>query len=97
MTHICYQVKEKCWNTLDSYGEICVGCGCCSADPMARAKARLSFAEEHLQEQLNFSEWFEDPEWRKRQEECRKSWIDYFRRLIYYYRRRIKQLEAETN
>ena len=25
-------VRGNCWNLRDSYGEICVGCGCCSKE-----------------------------------------------------------------
>ena len=89
--HICYAVKEKCWNLYDSYGEICVGCGCCSDDPLIRAKARLCVSERRLQEQLDFDDWHEP--WREVQERNVKANIKYFRSRVRYYRRRVRELE----
>ena len=92
--HICRGVKKNCWNPYDSYGEICVGCGCCSDDPLERAKARLAVSEEHLQRDIEFDQWSDDPEWRAIQEKNRKANIKYNRRRVYYYRKRMKDLEA---
>ena len=49
--HICQQVKENCWNFIDSYGEICVHCGCCSEDPITRYTARIEVCERYLEEE----------------------------------------------
>ena len=91
--HISYSVKKKCWNSYDSYGEICVHCGCCSADPLERAKARLAICEEQLEERQKFDVLDDDPKWREVQEKNVKSDIRYFKRRIRYYRQRVAALE----
>ena len=92
MIHIDYAVRKNCWNFYDSYGEICVRCGCCSADPIERAKARLEVCERRLQERLNFDDWIEGSE-----EIQRKNIADdirYLKRRIRYYKKRLKELES---
>ena len=64
--HICYSVTKKCWNPYDSFGEICVGCGCCSDDPIKRAEARLKVSKDQLEDRRKFDMWDEDPEWRRK-------------------------------
>lgn len=90
MIHICYQVKKKCWNFYDSYGEICVGCGCCSPNQLERAKARLALCERQLKEQYEFDGWFEDL--KELQEKNIKANIRYFKRQIRYYKKRVDML-----
>ena len=50
MLHVCMAAKENCYNTYDSYGEICVHCGCCSEDEIERAKARVALADRMIEE-----------------------------------------------
>lgn len=50
MPHISIAAKENCYNTYDSYGEICVHCGCCSEDEIERAKARVALADRMIEE-----------------------------------------------
>lgn len=90
--HISYATSKKCWNGLDSYGEICVHCGCCSKNPIERAKNRLRVAKRHLQEQLDFKDWDSDPKLRKWQEHCQKSWIRHFKKQVKYYTKRVKEV-----
>ena len=92
--HVCYSVMKNCWNGIDSFGEICVGCGCCSDDPLKRAKARLEVSKVHLEECENFNMWDDDPEWRKEQEKNIRSSKRYFKRRIRYYTKRLKELEG---
>ena len=94
MIHICTAVKENCWNLYDSYGEICVHCGCCAADPLERAKARLDVLKERLEEREHFNMWDEDPAWRARQEQNIKIDKRIFKRQIRYYIKRIQELES---
>lgn len=49
-----YQVKENCYNLYESYGEICVKCGCCSDDPESRFKSRIELADRRLEELESF-------------------------------------------
>lgn len=90
--HFDFAVRKNCWNFYDSYGEICVGCGCCSADPVVRAKARLDVCERWLQERLNFDDWLEGLE--KLQRKNIASDIKYYKRRIRYYKKRLKELEG---
>lgn len=76
--HVCFGVKKSCWNLYDSYGEICVHCGCCSDDPMVRATSRLRVAQQQLQEQLDFNDWDDDPKWKAVQEKNVRSNIQIF-------------------
>lgn len=34
-------VKQNCWNGRESFGEICVHCGCCSENKEERIKNRI--------------------------------------------------------
>lgn len=58
--HIDRSVMDNCWNLYDSFGEICVECGCCSKDPLVRAKARYDTTLEHLVSMLAFDDWSDD-------------------------------------
>ena len=92
--HLDFAVRKNCWNLYDSYGEICVRCGCCSADPIERAKARLEVCERWLQERLKFDDWNEGLE-----EIQRKNIADdikYYKRIIRYYKNRLKELEGRS-
>lgn len=91
--HICTAVKKECWNPYDSFGEICVHCGCCSVDPITRAKARLEVSMDHLHEKEQFNMWDDDPKWRAIQERNIKTDIKILKRLIRYYSKRIQELE----
>ena len=55
MIHIDRASIKDCYAPEWSYGEICVGCGCCSKDPIVRATARLRYHEIQLEEEKNFS------------------------------------------
>lgn len=90
--HIDFQVKKNCWNLYDSYGEICVRCGCCSPDPIIRAKARLKVCEERLKERMNFNDWMEG--WEETQRRNIASDIFYLKKKINYYKKRLKKLEG---
>lgn len=90
MFHIDFAVKKDCWNFYDSYGEICVGCGCCSPDPVVRAKARLAVCENQLHERSNFNNWVEG--WEETQRKNIASDIRYFKKRIRYYKKRLKEL-----
>ena len=83
--HISDQVKTECWNFYDSYGEICVHCGCCSSNPRIQAKARLKVLRRELEECENFTDWDEDIDLRRLQESNIQSNIKYFKKEIAKY------------
>ena len=89
--HIDFQCRKNCWNLYDSCGEICVRCGCCSSDPIVRAKARLEVCERWLQERLKFDDWIEGLE--ELQQKNIADDIKYYKRRIRYYKNRLKELE----
>lgn len=91
--HIDWAVRENCWNLYDSYGQICVGCGCCSSDPKVRAESRLRVCKRMLQEQYDFDDWDEDEGWKETQQKNIRLNIQYFKRRVRYYEKRLKELK----
>ncbi len=49
--------KKKCYNGFESYGEICVGCNCCSEDKRVRWQARLDLHLRLLDQDSHFKDW----------------------------------------
>ena len=94
--HISTQVKPNCYNFYESYGEICVGCGCCSTNKLERAKARLALHKRILDEDEHFSNWIDDPYLRKQQEKNLKREIALNKELIARYEARVKKYTEET-
>lgn len=90
--HICCAVQKNCYNPYDSYGEICVGCGCCGKPSPERDKARLALWERRHEEDVNFDNWCDNPKLRALQEKNRKLNIIFTGRRLRYYRRKVKQL-----
>lgn len=39
-------VGSECWN--EDAGGICIGCGCCSVDPVERCESRIAVLEERI-------------------------------------------------
>ena len=85
-----YGVNKNCWNHLDSYGEICVGCGCCQKDTTKRRKARLDVLKRWLEESENFDNWSDDEQLREIQEKNIADDIRYYKRKIRYYEKMLK-------
>lgn len=81
---VCRSAKEKCYAVMWSYGEICVGCGCCKRGAY---KERLKYHQEQLKEAKAFSNWF--PEIREIQEANQKENIKYERRMIRELRKKL--------
>lgn len=88
MIHIDYAVSEDCIN-IYSFGEICVGCGCCSRNPnyMDMIRRRIKYYKRMLEEQYSFSNWVDDEKCRKVQEQNVKANILYFKRKIRLYKK----------
>lgn len=91
-----FAVNDNCWNFYESYGEICIRCGCCSKDKATRYKARYELCRRMIEDQLSFDGWFEEPELRALQEENTKLNLKYFERLSRYYKKRLEGLERES-
>ena len=89
---ICIGVSKGCINP-DSYGEICVGCGCCSKDKAIRYPARLKLYQEHLQYHLNFKNWIVG--WKRIQRRNQRLSITYCKRRIAIYTRLVQGLELQ--
>jgi len=88
--HIDFAVRKDCWNFIDSYGEICVGCGCCSKDKKTRYESRIRCVERWLDERINFDDWIEGC--RELQEKNIKADIKYYKRRLRYYRAKLKEV-----
>lgn len=80
-----FAVQKNCYATLWSYGEICVGCGCCHKEVAIRRPARLKYWQWWLEEQLNFRHWCDDSELRLIQETNVKRNIKEAKRRVRYY------------
>lgn len=87
-----FEVSDKCWNFNDSYGMICVRCGCCSKDKAIRYKARIRHLESWLDERKNFNRWAKEEWLRRLQEENIKSDIKYYRQQLRYYKKKLKEV-----
>lgn len=54
LMHICVGAALNCYALQWSYGDICVGCGCCSKDADKRLLARLEYHTKLLEEKKDF-------------------------------------------
>ena len=86
-------VIDRCWNLYDSYGEICVCCGCCSKDPLTRVKARIDVLIRRIGYYEAFDSWFADPNLRALQEQNIAKDLKALKRQLLYYRGRLLELE----
>ena len=86
--HVDFAAGKSCWNLIDSYGELCVGCGCCAKDKKVRYESRIRCLERWLKEQYEFNDWI--PEWKEQQEKNIKANIRYFKRRLRYYKAKLK-------
>lgn len=95
--NIDFQPMKDCWNMYDSYGEICVQCGCCSEDPKTRYQARLEVSKDHLEQERSFIDWSDDPELRAMQEQNVQSSTEYWQKNIEEYEQKLKELEGNQD
>ena len=86
--------KENCYNPFESYGMCCVGCGCCSENPLEQAKSRLALHERLLEENIHFDLWFDDPELRAIQEGNVANSIAWNKDRIATYKAIVSELEG---
>lgn len=78
-----YDISDDCINA-NSYGEICVKCGCCSRNQNYRDRIirQIKYYKEMLNEEYAFDGWDENEYTRKHQEEVVGANILYFNRKI---------------
>ena len=95
MGSICVGISKKCVNPLESYGEICVGCGCCSDNKSIRYPARLALWERELDRCLNFNNWRKGHI--KLQRRNRKADMKYCRRRVGRYKYLVGTLYANDS
>ena len=83
-------VSENCWNQLDTYGELCVRCGCCAKDKRTRYESRLRCLNDWIDDRMNFDNWIPG------EEEIQKKNISIslksFKRMRRYYLRKLKEV-----
>ena len=91
--HIDTAVIDRCWNLIDSYGEICVHCGCCSPDKQKRYASRIAVLERWIEKQEKFGGWDDDPEMKALQERNIRSNLKHFRRMLRYYKGKMNDNE----
>lgn len=93
--HICFSVSKRCRNPYESYGEICVGCGCCSSNKLRAARAQMALYMRLLEEKRRFDGWFyDDPQILELQRKNNAESIKYFEDEIAKYRKIVEELEA---
>lgn len=93
--NICFPVEKKCYATIWSYGNICVGCNCCGRQKkgLKMWEARLNFHKGELERNINFNQWAEGcPELIETQKTNIKINIAYQKAKIRYCNKIIKRL-----
>lgn len=84
------QVRNECWNLYDSYGEICVHCGCCAKDMVTRYKARIEAIKGWIWQQEN---WYKpDETWEEYQHENRRKKMRHWRQQLRYYEKKLERM-----
>jgi len=86
-SYIDIPARKSCYATLWSFGEICVGCGCCSKDRLTRTKARLKYWEWYLDDSINFDRWV--PGWEELQKKHIRLDIKKAKSQIKYYKKQL--------
>ena len=89
-------VTDKCWNLYDSYGEICVHCGCCSKDPLTRYNARIEVLLRRIEHCVTFDGWIADSSLRAIQETNIARDLKTYRRKLRYYKKKLDEEERKT-
>lgn len=90
-------VKKDCWNLRDSYGEICVHCGCCDEDLKVRTESRVRTLEIWIEELESFDEWDEDPLRRAFQEDSIQDDLKTYKQQMRYYKKRLRGMTDGQN
>lgn len=82
-------INKNCWNMRDSFGEICIFCGCCSKDKERRYSSRIWVLNEWIDEDTEFLNHI-DYEYQR--ENVQRS-VDRHMRMLRYYERKLKELK----
>ena len=86
------QARDNCWNMYDSYGEICVHCGCCAKDKLTRYRARAEAIKGWIWQQEN---WYKpDDTWEEYQRKNRRDTLRHWRRMLRYYKKKLADMGA---
>lgn len=93
--HISIAVSKNCYNLYDSYGEICVGCGCCSSNKKKRLMSRIELHKRLIKQEQEFDNWCDDPDLRALQERNIAENIAYSMLAIAKYEAELKDGGAE--
>ena len=96
VAHIAFSTRSDCWNKYDSYGMICVHCGCCSPDKKERLTARLDLSLRQLEWERNFSEWADDPDLIELQKKNMKLNQIYWGRRARYYKAELQKMKDDA-
>ena len=86
---ICFPVEKKCYAGMWSYGEICVGCGCCAEPSPQRDEARLGYWLWDWDKHINFNYWSDVPSIRELQGKNHKLNHKYISRRLRYYKTKV--------
>ena len=96
--HIEISASKDCYNLAESYGEICVGCGCCARDKKERYEARLALHERLLERLKDFDDWaYEYPDLMELQKKNVAEDIKYHKRKIDEYKQALAELERSED
>lgn len=93
--HIDFATKSNCWNIEAACCGNCYGCGCCAKDKKQRYENRIRYLNSMIEEQEHFDNWFDEPEIRALQEKNRQANIEYFKKKLAYYTKKLEKLEAD--
>ena len=94
IAHIDAQARNECWNLYDSYGEICVHCGCCSKNKLIRYKARIEAIKGWIWQHEN---WYKpDKTWEEYQHKNHRKTMRHWRRQLRYYEKKLEGMEARA-
>ena len=91
--HVSIAVSNRCYNLYESYGEICVGCGCCSSNKRKRLEARIELHKRLLKHDQEFDGWANDPDVRAVQERNVELNIAENMKMIAQYEAELRELE----
>lgn len=88
--------SDDCIN-VSSFGEICIGCGCCSYNPNYRDRIihQIRYYKEMLKHEQSFDIYGEHEQIRKMQEENIKANILYFKREIRLCKKILRTLKRK--
>lgn len=82
-------VTDDCFNGFESFGVVCVHCGCCAEEPSIRYRARLELFERELKYFQNF-QYSDVDSIAEIQKSKVNETIEYINERIKYYGEKVK-------